>query len=138
MTTWTSIEQIGAMAAEVMVEGKEESDVIITIRRAARTTADAIRWTATIGSYSSKAARTPEAALEEVSLMYRSALLARIERSEERIRKARAALPSDPETPCVLCGTPTKRPPTCIECDASGRTAREAPQHKSENESEKR
>lgn len=96
MNGWTSIEQIGCMAAEVMTEGKEESDVVVTLRRAVREhTNGTPRWTATIGQYSSKAARTPEEALEEVALMHRSALLCRIERAEERIKKARAALPTD-------------------------------------------
>lgn len=93
---WTSIEQIGRMAAEVMVEGKEESSVVLTLRRTVtESTNGTARWTATIGSYSSKAARSPEEALEEVAGMYRSALLCRIERAEERLRAARAALPTD-------------------------------------------
>lgn len=99
MNGWTSIEQIGRMAAEVMVESGEESCVLVTLRRVVtESTNGTARWTATIGNYSSKAARTPEEALEEVASMYRSALLCRIERAEKRLADARAALPKDAPT----------------------------------------
>lgn len=96
MSAWTSIEQIGAMAAEVIAEGKDtdESSLVLTLRRVVTDSTNGPRWTATVGNYSSKACRTTEEALEEVAGMYRSALLARIERAEKKITRARAALPS--------------------------------------------
>lgn len=96
MSGWTSIEQVGRMAAEALLEEKDESSLVMTLRRVVTSETDGPRWTASMGTYSSKAARTPEEAIEEVAGMLRSALLCRIERAEKRLQRARAALPVDP------------------------------------------
>lgn len=97
---WTSIEQIGRMAAATITDGAgndvESSSVVVTLRRVAINDTDGARWTASVGCYSSKACKTTEEALEEVAGMYRSVLLAKIAQSEKQAARGRAALPADP------------------------------------------
>jgi hypothetical protein len=101
MTGWTSIEQVARMAAELTTDENyvDTSLVNVTLRRVTSPDTEGPRWTATISPYSSKAARTPEEAIEEVAGMFRGALLCRIERAEKRLERARAALPTDAPTP---------------------------------------
>jgi len=92
----TTLEQVAVMAIGVVEAVEADTDVVFTIRRVARAQMDGARWTATVGRYSSKAARDPETALEEVAGMLRSELLCNIEKMAAKLERARAAVPADP------------------------------------------